>query len=91
MDNAGQWSEKVLQLTMVNTMDQWVEESTSYMGEEEPSLLDLLFTKKPESPPIIQYLSPMEKSDHVTLEMLMQEEDEISYREDCKGDARADF
>ncbi|MPC98146.1 hypothetical protein E2C01_093499 [Portunus trituberculatus] len=29
-------------------------------GKEEPSLLDLVFTKKPEPPPIIQYLSPME-------------------------------
>ena len=80
---------------MVNTMDQWVEESTRYRGEEEPSLLDLVFTKKPESPPIIQYLSPMGKSDHVTVEIQMQEEDEISYREDYKGErlnyARADF
>ncbi|MPD03040.1 hypothetical protein E2C01_098655 [Portunus trituberculatus] len=55
-------------------MDQWVEESTRYRGEEEPSLLDLVFTKKSESPPIIQYLSPMGKSDHVTLEVQMQEE-----------------
>ncbi|MPC90003.1 hypothetical protein E2C01_084969 [Portunus trituberculatus] len=78
MGNAEQWSEKVLQLTMVNTMDQWVEESTRYRGEEEPSLLDLVFRKKPESPLIIQYLSPMGKSDHVTLEMQMQEEDVIS-------------
>ncbi|MPC71078.1 hypothetical protein E2C01_065347 [Portunus trituberculatus] len=58
MDNAGQWSEKVLQLTMV---DQWVEESTRYRGEEEPSLLNLVFTKKPEPPPSIQNLSPMGK------------------------------
>ncbi|MPC14615.1 ATPase family AAA domain-containing protein 1-A [Portunus trituberculatus] len=64
MDNAGQWSEKVLQLTMVNVMDQWVEESTRYRGEEEPSLLDLVFTKKPEPLPIIQYLSQMGRSDH---------------------------
>ncbi|MPC65731.1 hypothetical protein E2C01_059867 [Portunus trituberculatus] len=32
MENAGQWSKEVLQLTMVNTMDQWVEESTRYRG-----------------------------------------------------------
>ncbi|MPC36224.1 hypothetical protein E2C01_029673 [Portunus trituberculatus] len=69
MDNAGQWSEEELQLTMVNTMDQWVEESTRYRGEEEPLLLDLVFTKKPELPPIIQYLNPMGRSDHMTLEM----------------------
>ncbi|MPC30786.1 hypothetical protein E2C01_024055 [Portunus trituberculatus] len=69
MDNAGQWSEEVLQLTIVNAVDQWVEESTRYGGEEEPSLLDLVCTKKPEPNPIIQYLRPMGRSDHETLEM----------------------
>ncbi|MPC74198.1 hypothetical protein E2C01_068550 [Portunus trituberculatus] len=53
MDNAGQWSKEVLQLTMVNAMDLWVEESTRYKGEEEPS---------PEHPPSIQYHSPMGRS-----------------------------
>ncbi|MPC19628.1 hypothetical protein E2C01_012547 [Portunus trituberculatus] len=81
MDNAGQWNEEVLQLTMVNTMDQWVEESTRYRGEEESSLLDLVFTKKPEPSPNIQYLSPMGRSYHVTLELEIQEEEGISYRD----------
>ncbi|MPC51869.1 hypothetical protein E2C01_045724 [Portunus trituberculatus] len=76
-------------------MDQWVEESTRYRGEEEPSLLDLVFTKKPEPPPSIQYLSPMGRNDHVTLELEIQEEDGISYRDDYKKErlnyARADF
>ncbi|MPC23400.1 hypothetical protein E2C01_016444 [Portunus trituberculatus] len=84
MDNAGQWSEEVLQLTLVNTMDQWVEESTRYKGKEEPSLLDLVFTKKPEPTSNIQYLSPLGRSDHVTLELELQEEDGISYRDDYK-------
>ncbi|MPD07027.1 hypothetical protein E2C01_102869 [Portunus trituberculatus] len=95
MDNAGQWSEAVLQLAMVNTMDQWVEESTRYKREEEPSLLDLVFTKKPEPPPSMQYLTPVGRSDHVTLEMEIQEEDGISYRDDYKRErlnyARPDF
>ncbi|MPC45863.1 hypothetical protein E2C01_039569 [Portunus trituberculatus] len=86
MDNAGQWSEVVLQLTMVNTMDQWVEESTRYRGEEEPSLLDQVFTKKPEPPPSIQYLSPMGRSDHATLEVEIQEKDGLRYRDDYKKD-----
>ena len=30
--NAGPWSEEMLQLAMVNTMDQWVEECTRYQG-----------------------------------------------------------
>ncbi|MPC52744.1 hypothetical protein E2C01_046620 [Portunus trituberculatus] len=82
MDNAGQWSNE-LQLIMINTMDQWVEESRRYRGEEEQSLLDLVFTKKPEAPPIIQYLSAMGRSDHVTLELEIQE-DGIRYRDDYK-------
>ena len=85
----------MLQWTMVNTMDQWVEEPTRYRGEDEPSMLNLVFTRKPESPPIIQYLSPMGRSDHVTIEMQIQEEDGISYRDDYKGErldyARADY
>ncbi|MPC98239.1 hypothetical protein E2C01_093599 [Portunus trituberculatus] len=95
MDNAGQWREEVLQLTVVNTVVQWVEESTRYKGKEEPLLLDLVFVKKPEPPPSIQYLSPMGRTDHVTLEMQVQEEDGISYINDSKGErlnyARMDF
>ncbi|MPC89176.1 hypothetical protein E2C01_084111 [Portunus trituberculatus] len=79
---------------MVNTIDQWVEESTRYSGEEEPSMLDQVFTKKPEPPPSIQYFSPMGRSDHVTLVLEIQEEDGTRYREDYKKErlnyARAD-
>ncbi|MPC17838.1 hypothetical protein E2C01_010705 [Portunus trituberculatus] len=64
--NGEQWSEKALQLTMVNTLDHWVEESAQYKEEEEPSVLDLVFTKKPESPPIIRYQSPMGRRNHIT-------------------------
>ena len=46
--NAGSWSEEMLQLVMENTLDQWVEEFTRLRGEGEPSMLDLVFTKKPE-------------------------------------------
>ncbi|MPC60594.1 hypothetical protein E2C01_054646 [Portunus trituberculatus] len=81
MGNAGSWNE-LFQLTMVNTLDQCVEESTRFRGAEKPSLLDLVFTKKPESPPSKQYLSPMGRSDHVTLVLEMQEEDVIGYREE---------
>ena len=45
-NNADVWSEEVLQLAMVNTLDQWVEECTRHRGDEEPSMLDLVFTKK---------------------------------------------
>ncbi|MPC44376.1 hypothetical protein E2C01_038049 [Portunus trituberculatus] len=57
MDNAVQWSEKVLQLTM-------------------------------SPPPTIQYFSPMGTGDHVTLELEIQEDDEISYIEDYKKEIK---
>ena len=77
--NANPWSDKLIQLALVNTMDQWVDEITRCRGEEEPSLIDLVFTKKPESKPRMMYLSPMGKSDHVVIEIILQEE-EITYR-----------
>ena len=43
--NAGLWSEEMLQLVMENTLDQWVEEFTRLRRVDEPSMLDLVFTK----------------------------------------------
>ncbi|MPC60147.1 hypothetical protein E2C01_054185 [Portunus trituberculatus] len=72
-----------------------VEESTQFREEEKPLLLDLIFTKKPEPPPSIQYFSPMGRSDYVTLMLEMQEDDGIRYREEYKKErlnyARANF
>ena len=82
--NAGSWSKKMLHLAMVNTLDQWVEEATRYRGEEEPSLLDLVFTKKPEPRPNIHKQSPMGKSDHLLLKIKMQEWDMQNCTEDYK-------
>ena len=48
--NTGSWSEDILQLAMENTLGQWVEEFTRLRGEEEPSMLDLVYTKKPRTP-----------------------------------------
>ncbi|MPC41201.1 hypothetical protein E2C01_034788 [Portunus trituberculatus] len=73
--NAGWWSKQMLQLNPVNTLDQWVEESTRYTGEEEPSLLDIYSIHKEAGGPLLSYnISPMGRSDHVTLELEMQEE-----------------
>ena len=67
--DTGEWGEDLLQLVMVNTMEQWVRENTRYRGEDEPTMLDLVFTKKPETCPTIEYLCPMGKSDHVVMEI----------------------
>ena len=39
------WGNRLLRLTMNNTMIQWVAENTRFRGENKPSRLDLLFTK----------------------------------------------
>ena len=67
--NGEPWSEVQ---AMVNTLKQWVEEFTRHRGEEEPSILDLVFTKKPKLQTTIRYLSTMGKSDHVMLELEMK-------------------
>ena len=70
---ADPWSEEKLQLAMVNTLEQWVEEPTRYRGQEVPSSLDLVFSKKPQPRPNIKYLSPMGRSDHVVLEINLKD------------------
>ena len=83
-ENAGQWGEDLLQMAMVNTLDQWVNEYTRLRGEEEPTMLDLVFTKKPETRPVITHLSPMGKSDHVVLEIEMENWKEKKCNEEHK-------
>ena len=82
--NASSWSEELLTAMMVNTMDQWVKETTRYRGEDEPSQLDLIFTKKPEIEPNIKYMSPMGKSNHVTIEIDINKDEVLKCNEDHK-------
>ena len=79
------WSDKLMQLAMVNTMDQWVNEVTRCRGEEEPSLIDLVFTKKPEPRPKMNYLTPLGKSDHVVIEITIQEEEVLCRNEEHRN------
>ena len=50
-----------------------MEDFTRLRGEDEPSMLDLVFTKKTELQPIIKYLCPVGKSDRVLIEVELQE------------------
>ena len=59
--NVGSWSNDMLLLAMENTVDQWMEKFTRHKGEEEPSVLYFMFPMKPETHPIIKYLSTMGK------------------------------
>ena len=69
-------------------MDQWVKETTRYRGDDEPSQLDLVFTKKPEVEPGIDYLCPVGKSDHVLMEINIQEEELHKCNEEYKKERR---
>ena len=55
-------------------------------GDEEPSMLDLVFTKKTESRPTIKYLSSMGKCDHIILEIEMLEGEVARHTEDYKSE-----
>ena len=46
-ENAGSWSEELLQTMVENTMEQWVNKGPRCRGEEELSQLDLVFYKNP--------------------------------------------
>ena len=86
--NTSGWSEELLQLMMSNTMDQWVKETTRYRGEDEPSQLDLVFTRKPEVEPAIDFLCPVGKSDHVVIEINIHKEEIHKRNEDYKKERR---
>ena len=81
--NAESWSEELM-LVMENTMDQWVDKFIRYRGTEEPSVLDLVFTKRPELCPPIKYLSQMGKSDHIVIKVRIQDEEAEKRRKDHK-------
>ena len=94
-ESAGVWSEELLQTMMVNTMKQWVNKATRYRGEGEPSQLDLVFTKITDNRPEIEYQTPFGKSDHVVMEIKIQEgkvlQKSEAYREGRRNYARAGF
>ena len=86
--NTSAWSEELLQMMMLNTMDQWVKETTRYRGDDEPSQLDLVFTKKPEVEPGINYLCLVGKSDRVLMETNIQEEELHKCNEEYKKEKK---
>ena len=63
------WGNRLLQLAMDNVLTQWVTKNTRFRANEEPSILDLVFTKEPELIEKVIYKSPIAKSDHVAIEI----------------------
>lgn len=54
-------------------MTQWVIEKTRYRGEDEPSRLDLVLAKEIDVIGNILYKSPLGRSDHVLIEMVIKD------------------
>ena len=89
------WGNRLLNLTMNNMMMQWVTEKTRYRGEDEPSRLDLVFTKGTDLAKEIIYKCPIGKSSHVILEIVTRgdnarEKDE-SHKRRRRNYAKANF
>lgn len=65
------WGAILLELATENLVTQWVNESTRYRGEDEPSRLDLVPTKEVDVIEDSLYKSPFGRSDHVLIEMVI--------------------
>ena len=60
---------RLLRLTMNNTMIQWVTENTRFRAEDKPSKFDRLLIKGIDLVKYIYYECPFGRSDHVVLEI----------------------
>ena len=60
--------DKVLELMTENALFQHVKDTTREQGDDSPSKLDLVFTRKEEEVGNITLMSPLGKSDHVVVD-----------------------
>ena len=65
--NERSWGNRLLELTTENILTQHVKETTRMRGTNEPSRLDLIFTKDPHEIGEVNYLCSIGKSDHLLL------------------------
>ena len=84
-ENGGEntWGNRLLRLTMNNTMIQWVTENTRFR-EDKLSRLDLLFIKGINLGKNINYECTFGRSDHVVLEIEIKEDIEDKQEESYK-------
>ena len=68
-NNEESWGNRLMELVMENTLTQIIKEKTRIRGEDEPSRLDLVFTKDPNDIKNVAYRCPLGKSDHLVIEM----------------------
>ncbi len=87
------WSAKLINWAVKNLLTQWVDCKTRFCGRDNPSRLDLMFTSD-EIIEKINYESPLGKSDHVLMEILMKAEmsgKKENYKEERYRYNRANF
>ena len=70
------WGNRLLKVATDNLMTQWVSEETRLRGNDEPSRLDLVFTKEVILEERIKHHPPLGKSDHEVLEFSITTEKE---------------
>ena len=63
------WNENLLNLITDHCLHQHVNQPTRFRGTDNPSKLDLIFTRQPEDITNINYGAPLGKSDHAVLDM----------------------
>ncbi|XP_050692945.1 uncharacterized protein LOC126983856 [Eriocheir sinensis] len=88
------WGSKLLKLATNNLLTQWVKGETRLRGDDQPSRLDLIFTKNVELDEGVSHECPLGKSDHELLEIKTKEGYEYrdeAYKEKRKSYAKADY
>lgn len=93
--NQRSWGSRLLELVTENLLTQHVKESTRMRGTNEPSRLDLIFTKDPHEISEINYLCAVGKSDHLLLKwQLISSKANIvndNYRNDRLNYSKTDY
>ena len=89
------WGNTVLEMAMEHILTQWVNENTRFRHNNEPSRLDLIFTKGSNTVVDLEYKTPLGKSDHVVMEFNLtwgerQRRDE-NHRKDWLNYSKANY
>ena len=82
------WGNRLLRLATDKLMTQWVREETRIRGNDEPSRLDLVFTKDVNLEQGIRHEPPLGRSDHEVLEFSVNMEGEERKKETHKRNRR---
>ena len=85
------WNSKLLDFATEHILTQHVRENTRIRGNDEPSRLDLVFTRGDGSIRNIEHLSPVGKSDHMVLEWDLVVDQEVEEEDEKHKEERYNF